>query len=144
MDTKTPFHEKLRNLRKNQNLSQIELAEHLHVTRQAISLWETGKTYPDMDNLVALCNLYNLSIDELLEVNCKNSTKQTDFQAIIRQLLLSITLTWISFFPIIGILAPIVSLWFVYKKKKYSFLFYLYNGIVFLFGLAHTYFYLIR
>lgn len=142
MDAQTPFHEKLKTLRKKHHFSQIELAERLHVSRQAVSLWETGKTYPDMANLVALCKLYNISTDELFEVNCKNASNQTDFQFVIKQLVLSIILTWISFFPIIGMVAPIVSLCFTYKKK-YNFLFYLYVGIVFLFGFAHTYFFLV-
>ena len=47
-------------------MSQDELAEKLNVTRQSISLWETGQTQPSLDNIVALAKLFNISTDDLL------------------------------------------------------------------------------
>ena len=58
--------ERLYNLRKNKNLSQEEVAEHLDVTRQTISKWETDQSVPDFDKIVPLCKLYNISSNELL------------------------------------------------------------------------------
>lgn len=54
-------------IRKNHHLSQEELAERLHVTRQAVSRWETGETTPNIDTLKQLSNLFHISIDELLD-----------------------------------------------------------------------------
>lgn len=47
-------------------ISQTAVAEELNVSRQSISKWETGKCYPDLDNLVLLSKLYRVSIDTLL------------------------------------------------------------------------------
>ena len=55
--------------RKNKGFSQSEVAEILNITRQSVSKWETGKGYPDIDNLVLLSKIYEVSIDELLHEN---------------------------------------------------------------------------
>ncbi|MDO4312588.1 MAG: zinc ribbon domain-containing protein [Eubacteriales bacterium] len=56
----------LRNLREKNNLTQEQLAEHLQVTRQAISRWETGETQPNTDTLKLLSQVFNVSINTLL------------------------------------------------------------------------------
>lgn len=53
--------------RQREDYSQVTLAEKLHVTPQAISKWESGTSVPSLDNLLALCDLYNLSLDELVQ-----------------------------------------------------------------------------
>lgn len=58
--------EKLIVLRKKKGLSQQELAEQLNVSRQAISRWEVGSAIPSTDNLRSLCQLYNVSLDYLI------------------------------------------------------------------------------
>lgn len=60
------FNEKLVKLRKENLLSQEELAEKLGVTRQTISKWELEQTTPDMDKLSQMAKLFNVSVDELL------------------------------------------------------------------------------
>ena len=52
--------------RKANGFSQEELAEKIGVSRQAISKWERSESSPDTDNLIALANLYGITIDELL------------------------------------------------------------------------------
>ncbi|MDF2872468.1 MAG: transcriptional regulator, family [Anaerocolumna sp.] len=61
------FEERLMNLRKDSNYTQEELAVRLGVTPQAISKWERGMGYPDIELLVSLCHILNCSIDYLLE-----------------------------------------------------------------------------
>lgn len=56
------------NFRKQQNLSQEELGDKLNVSRQTISKWERNESTPDLDKIVPLCDLFNLSVDELLQV----------------------------------------------------------------------------
>lgn len=56
----------IRNYRKKSNMSQDELAEKLGVSRQSISLWETGQTQPTIDNIIALAKIFNISSDMLL------------------------------------------------------------------------------
>lgn len=58
--------EALMKLRKNQGLTQTEVAEKVFVTRQAVSRWETGETTPDIDTLKLLSTLFNVSINQLL------------------------------------------------------------------------------
>ena len=58
--------ENIKNYRKKNNLSQDELAEKLCVSRQSISLWETGQTQPTIDNIIALTKIFNISSDMLL------------------------------------------------------------------------------
>lgn len=56
----------IRDYRKKNNMSQDELAEKLGVTRQSISLWETGQTQPTIDNIIALAKIFHISLDMLL------------------------------------------------------------------------------
>lgn len=58
--------ERLIKLRKAAGLSQEEVAEKLELTRQTVSKWETGQSSPDLDKVLPLCNLYNVTPDELL------------------------------------------------------------------------------
>lgn len=58
---------KLKKKRQEAKLTQKELAEILHVSRQTISSWEVGRTYPDLDVLVAISELYDTPLDDLLK-----------------------------------------------------------------------------
>lgn len=58
---------RIREARESQNLSQDELAEKMHISRQAISKWETGKSYPDIEKILKLSDIFHLSLDELVK-----------------------------------------------------------------------------
>jgi len=58
--------ESLKEKRKEYQLTQEQVAEKIFVSRKTISNWETGKTIPDIDNVIRLANLFNLSLDNLL------------------------------------------------------------------------------
>ena len=60
------FHEKLQELRKSRGLTQEELAEELYVSRTAISKWESGKCMPDSSIMLELCNILDVTVNELL------------------------------------------------------------------------------
>ena len=60
------FSEKLIALRKKNNLSQEDLAEKLGVTRQSVSKWESNNSYPETDKIVQICNLFDCSMDDLI------------------------------------------------------------------------------
>lgn len=70
--------ENLKKIRKDNNLSQEQLAEKLGVSRQSVSKWENGEAYPEMDKVLQLCKMFNLNIDELLNQDIKevNENKQ--------------------------------------------------------------------
>lgn len=60
------FNEKLQELRKRKGLTQEELANALFVSRTAISKWESGKGYPNIDSLKAISKFFGITVDELL------------------------------------------------------------------------------
>ena len=61
------FNIKIQNLIKKKGLSQESLAEIIGVSRQAVPKWEAGNTYPEVDKLIRLSNLFGVSIDKLLK-----------------------------------------------------------------------------
>jgi transcriptional regulator with XRE-family HTH domain len=61
------FAERLQSLRKGMGLSQENLAEAVGVSRQAVSKWESGQSYPEMDKLIALSELFGVSIDSMVK-----------------------------------------------------------------------------
>src|SRR5699024_10857935 len=61
------FNEKLLSLRKAKGLSQEELGMELQVSRQTISKWEAGQSYPDFQRLVILSDYFDLTLDELVK-----------------------------------------------------------------------------
>ena len=60
------FNNKLYELRKHKGFSQEELANRLNVSRQTVSKWEVGDSTPDMEKLVAMSDLFGISLDELV------------------------------------------------------------------------------
>lgn len=60
------FKDKLYDLRKQKGMSQEELALRLNVSRQTVSKWELGDSTPDMEKLVTISNLFEISLDELV------------------------------------------------------------------------------
>ena len=61
------FGEKVREKRNDLKLTQTEVGEKINVSRQTISSWENGKSYPDIPMLVTLSDFYDLSLDYLLK-----------------------------------------------------------------------------
>lgn len=60
------INKRIKELRKLNNLTQTQLAEKLQTTQDTISLWELGKSYPDIDSLIMLCKIFDISADYLL------------------------------------------------------------------------------
>ncbi|XFA99630.1 helix-turn-helix domain-containing protein [Candidatus Izemoplasma sp. B36] len=65
----------LQNLRQRNNLTQANIAEICNVTHQAVSQWENGKSFPDIDSLKSLSNLYNISINDIID--CKEQERES-------------------------------------------------------------------
>lgn len=72
------FSEKLRSLRKERGLSQEQLAELLDVSRQSVSKWESGQTFPEIDKLIILSDVFKVTIDDLLKGQSPQSIEDTD------------------------------------------------------------------
>ena len=73
------FGDKLIALRKKKGLSQEELAEKLSVSRQSVSKWESNNTYPETDKIVQICNIFECTMDDLINDNI------TDIESIERK-----------------------------------------------------------
>lgn len=77
------LHKRLVDLRKEKGLSQEELAEKLYVSRQTISNWERGRTYPDINSLLLIATFFDVSLDNLIKGDVdimKHQVKQTQLK----------------------------------------------------------------
>ena len=101
------INEKLQELRKQKGLTQEELAEVLYVSRTAISKWESGRGYPNIDSLKAISRFFGVTIDELMSgdevltiAEEDNKQKETFFCGLVFGLLdfSAITLFFLPFF----------------------------------------------
>lgn len=68
-------------LRKSHNYTQEDIAKKLDISRQAVSKWETGTTIPDLEVLLKISKLYNVTINDILEPNIQPQ-RITDFEQI--------------------------------------------------------------
>ena len=104
--------EKLQKLRKDNNLSQEQLAEKIGVSRQAISKWERGEATPDSDNLICLAKIYNISLDELIsskeDNNMNEESKKTKLMKIKDYVLVALLFIVTIIYLILGFT---LSLW---------------------------------
>lgn len=60
------FGENLQNLRKSKKMSQEKLAEKVNVSRQSVSKWERGESYPSMNNIMTLCDIFHCKLNDLV------------------------------------------------------------------------------
>ncbi|MBC2262790.1 helix-turn-helix transcriptional regulator [Listeria sp. FSL L7-0091] len=67
--------DRIKQLRKGNELSQEELAEKIGVSRQAISKWETEKSFPDIENLLIISEVFKINLDELIKGDSKFEQK---------------------------------------------------------------------
>lgn len=79
MEDKFMISMRIRELRKQAKLSQEMMAEKIGVSRQAITKWETGLGVPDIENLVAIADLFKLSLDELMGRDIEHETLEKDY-----------------------------------------------------------------
>lgn len=127
----------IRKYRKEQSLSQDELAEKVYVSRQTISNWENDKSYPDVNSLILLSEVFHTSIDNLIKGDVEvmkeqvKNEDQKEFEKISRIFSVLFLAMMITPIPLIhylkyaGIaiwaLLAVVTLYFsfiVEKKKK--------------------------
>lgn len=92
------FGDKLIKLRKERGFSQEDLASMLNVSRQSVSKWESNNTYPETDKIVQICNIFNCSMDSLIDekivdVEQNERKSKNNFNVMIDSLLVFITKT---------------------------------------------------
>lgn len=128
------LHAHIKKYRTDMNLSQEELADRVYVTRQTISNWETGKSYPDIHSLVLLGNVFGISLDQLIKGDLEtmkeeiktDDLKNFNFYSSIYAVMLLVsifsTLPLVKLFDLYGLLIIIplwiVTLWIALKIEK--------------------------
>ena len=116
------------------NLSQEELAEKIYVTRQSISNWENGKTYPDIHSLLLLSSLFGISLDQLVkgdieimkeEIKKEEIAKMNRYGKIYTLMLIATAVSAVPLFMWLGVWAFIpwgmiwaISLFSAFKIEK--------------------------
>lgn len=78
------FGENLQKLRKERGISQEQLAEQLGVTRQSVSKWESGASYPEMDKIVAICNIFHCDMDVLINKDITEERDKKDASKVVK------------------------------------------------------------
>lgn len=77
------FGENLQNLRKQKRMSQEQLAEKVDVSRQSISKWERGESYPTMNNIMTLCDIFHCKLNDLVHEDI------TDFDSLDEEIIMN-------------------------------------------------------
>lgn len=73
------FGNNLRQIRKSKKISQEKLAEMMNVTRQSISKWENGESYPEMNKILELCKILNCKLNDLVHTDMSDKIPEGDF-----------------------------------------------------------------
>lgn len=139
--------EKIHELRTQHNLSQGDLANELNVSRQSISKWENGNSTPDLDKIVKIAEIFNVSLDELIKneeraetiINPEQNTStqiKTQEKKIGKGLLIAGVISFFAFFLFglgfsgIFVAIPLFICSIIYYKAKNDHLFYCLWAIV--------------
>jgi len=78
------FGDNLRQIRKSKKMSQEQLAEKVNVTRQSVSKWENGESYPEMNNILELCKIFNCKLNDLVH------TDMTDISSLDEEIIMNV------------------------------------------------------
>ena len=128
------LNEQIKKYRTEMNLSQEELAEEIYVTRQSVSNWENGKTYPDIHSLLLLSSLFGISLDQLVkgdieimkeEIKKEEIAKMNRYGKTYALMLIATAVSAVPLFIWLGVWAFIpwgiiwaISLYFAFKVEK--------------------------
>ena len=128
------LNEQIKKYRTEMNLSQEELAEKIYVTRQSVSNWENGKTYPDIHSLLLLGSLFGISLDQLVKGDIEIMKKEIKKAEIIKMkrygrtytlMLIATAVSAVPLFMWLGVWTFIpwgiiwaISMYFAFKVEK--------------------------
>ncbi len=120
----------IKKYRTSQNLSQEELAEKIYVTRQTISNWENGKSYPDIHSLILLSTVFGISLDQLIKGDIelmREEIKESELQEydhyskIFATLFIFCILSFVPLLKFLGIYGVVISILLYVVTLFYSF-----------------------
>lgn len=108
--------EKITIIRKENNLTQEQFAEMLNVSRQSVSKWELGVSFPDTEKLIKISKLFSCSLDYLLkdEIESKDVNQLQESDHARRSYYLGVFYTYLSFAPLFGF---IMGIYGIYHQK---------------------------
>ena len=128
------LNEQIKKHRTQMNISQEELAEKIYVTRQSISNWENGKTYPDIHSLLLLSSLFDISLDQLVKgdieimkdlIKKEEIEKMNRYGSIYTVMLIATVVSAVPLFMWLGVWAFIpwgiiwaISMYFAFEIEK--------------------------
>lgn len=125
MDNNVSIHKNLKRIREEKGMTQEYVANYLHLSRQAVSRWENGKGYPDIENLILLSKLYEISLDELTQNKTVERARHDEFDSILdsKNIIEFLTLILLLVFslniPVVGFLFPCsIMIWSRYTHRK--------------------------
>lgn len=127
MNTRDALHTNLKHYRIQKGLSQADVADIIGVSRQAISNWEAKRSYPDLDNIVLLSDLYGITTDELLGKEKVQELQKESFilgmpSHIIHEMLcLAVILALTCQFAFLGMFVPVLlAIWLKKTNRNYK------------------------
>lgn len=133
------FGNHLKQLRKKLNLSQKNVADELHLTRQAISQWENNKTYPDVEKLYQLSQLYQCDLEELLSESKGDSRTSAKLSSQLNMnLFVVLGMILQGFIALVGMLTIPLFVWQFKQKNKLNKAIIILCSIVFLYNAVVT------
>ncbi|AHN21533.1 helix-turn-helix domain-containing protein [Lysinibacillus varians] len=125
---KTELKDRLRELRRERGYSQQDIARELNISRQAISKWENGKSYPDLDNLFLLSTFYNVPLDHFF---CSD-IRQNKVKSKKKYIILFIGIIAGYFMSPFGVIILLILFFYTKKADNYRLLIYIFLFIALL------------
>ena len=125
--------EKIKKIRNNENLTQEQFAEKIYVSRNAVAKWETNRGYPDIQNLITISEVFNISLDELVKEDSKvknkiiseSSSKKWHFLVILYLIAIIVYIFYFLIFHKVFMIGFLVSTFFMLGIEIYIFIKYI-------------------
>ena len=122
--------EKIKKIRDDERLTQEQFAERIYVSRNAVAKWETNRGYPDIQNLITISEVFNVSLDELVKEDDKvkskiiaeSSSKKWHFLVIMYLIAIIIYIFYFLIFHKIFMLGFLISTFFMLGIEIYIFI----------------------
>ena len=122
--------EKIKKIRESEKLTQEQFAEKINVSRNAVAKWETNRGYPDIQNLITISEVFNVSLDELVKEDIKvknkivaeSSSKKWHFLVILYLLAIIVYIFYFVLFHKIFMLGFLISTFFMLGIEVYIFI----------------------
>ena len=122
--------EKIKKIRNDEKLTQEQFAEKIYVSRNAVAKWETNRGYPDIQNLITISEVFNVSLDELVKADdrvkskiiAESSSKKWHFLVIMYLISIIIYIFYFLIFHKIFMLGFLISTFFMLGIEIYIFI----------------------